>query len=323
MNMQANQNDSQMQVWRISSDVATAEVYADGGALHNLTFALPNGTPYSPLAEAPWQRDYLARGHTGAQPRHIELLGGEWPCVPFGTTQWDPAHHGFGTDHTWALEARTDNQICLSITYPKDHVVARVERKITLPMGRCAVELELTIHPRRTAVLPIGLHPILRIPEDARLTTETYDGVTTPPSRTGFASSTIAPDLSLKSLTNVPLLDGRTLNVAAAPKGLENELLQLWNTQGHIEMRDLGEGVSTHLEWDKSAFPHCLLWFANSDMSIGSTRFRGIGIEPINSFFDSNDEAHSSAIDNPKAGLALTAGTIWSTTYRIACDLRP
>lgn len=309
-----------LEVWRIFSDVAEAEVFSIGGALHNLEFQL-NGGRIKPLAEAPWQPDFLA-GATSDHPRHIELLGGEWPCVPFGTTANDPEHHGFGTNNSWTLVAMSDNQICLSIEYPSGHVIERIERKITLPKGQTSVDFELTIHPRSSTKMPIGLHPIFRLPETLdkfRLVPAAYDCAMVVPKEGTPQNSVLKPGAFFQSLDSAELIDGQAVNILANMEVLRNELIQLWQVEGAFEIQDEVQGIRIRLDWDRVAFPHCLLWVSNPGMAIqsGGDPFRGIGIEPINSFFDMNDIANP---DSEPAGVQLTAGQPWTTNYRITCE---
>lgn len=325
MNVPIENDSAALEIWKISSDVAKADVFSSGGSLHNLTFSLPDVEQYAPLAEAPWQSEFLNTVPASTHSRHIELLGGEWACVPFGTTAWDPAHHGFGTGESWTVQSKTDNQICLSIEYPEGHVIERVERKITLPMGKRSVEFVLTIFPRRSALIPIGLHPIFRIPNSANLVPATYECATVDPANGARPNSVLRPNTEMQSLENAAFIDGRVADVLADPQALRNELIQLWNVDGHFEVQDFGEGVRTRLEWDQKALPHCLLWVSNPGMSFGSgdRPFMGIGIEPINSFYDKNDSANShgrSSGTNEATGVRLVAGEKWSTNYRISCE---
>ena len=68
-----------MDQFHLSWSHGNATVFADGAALHHLTFDL-GGRLFSPFAEAPWQDDYLDHPHPDHHhedyPRHLQLLGG-------------------------------------------------------------------------------------------------------------------------------------------------------------------------------------------------------------------------------------------------------
>jgi galactose mutarotase-like enzyme len=318
-----------IEIWKIFSDVARADVFSIGGALHNLTFDLPSGKSYSPLAEAPWQSDYLLNAEASHRPKHLELLGGEWPCVPFGTTSLDPAHHGFGTDNPWTVDASSNNHIELSITYPEDHAIKRLQRKITLPMGETHVQIELNIVSRKTVFMPIGLHPIFRPPDQPNewlLIPGQHDYATAAPPNAGRIESALKPGVTLPSLERVPLSGGGTTNVLRSPEQLKDALIQLWNCAGSFDLLNHAQGVSTRVHWDNTVFPHCLIWICNSTnlLAADGQKFQGIGIEPVNSFFDINDASGppDGWPDGKKTttGIQLIADEPWSTRYQIACQ---
>ena len=100
--------------WRLTWDRGQADVFAIGGALHNLVFRLGNGCAVTPLAEAPWISE-LSIGADKSIPAHLRQLGGEWPCVPFGTTAIDLHHHGFGADNVWHVVESAADAITLAI----------------------------------------------------------------------------------------------------------------------------------------------------------------------------------------------------------------
>ena len=305
------------EVWKIRSNVAQADVYSVGGALHNLCFTLPDGRSVSPLAEADWQAAYLEKTGSG-RARHLELLGGEWPCVPFGASGLDPAHHGFGTDNHWTLEQHDENRLSLSINYPKDHTITQLRRDITLPMGASHVEIMLAITAGRDAVVPIGVHPILRIPDTNAwsLVPGRHNNATTSIKPTNVNGTSVVPKREVCGSGDVALRHRQRANLWNNPGVFNDALIQLWNTDGHFELHDKQAGIATWLDWDPSDLPHCLLWFANPGLSLDGAQngFRGLGVEPIHANFDGYE-----GTEIPPVGVALTAGKTWHTTYRIGC----
>jgi galactose mutarotase-like enzyme len=305
------------EIWRIRSDVAHADVFSVGAALHNLKFQLPNGSSVFPLAEAHWQQRYLTQSGSG-HPRHMELLGGEWPCVPFGSTGLDPSHHGFGADNPWRVVRRGDNHIALAIDYPEGHAIARLDREIRLPMGHHRVDITLGITSNRDVVVPVGVHPVLNIPKsrDWSLAPSRFERGTTSRKASRVGGVRMMAGNEFDAFGQVDLISGGTANLWHNPNEFTDALIQLWSTDGTIELHDHIGGVATRICWDPTDLPHCLLWFANPGLSIdGETAgFRGLGVEPIHSCFDGHEQSTS-----VPSGVTLTAGQTWHTSYRISC----
>jgi galactose mutarotase-like enzyme len=305
------------QVWKIRSNVAQADVYSVGGALHNLRFSLPDGKQVSPLAEAPWQKNYLITAHS-SHPRHIELLGGEWPCVPFGTTGFDPAHHGYGSNNPWQLEQHGDNHVSLSIAYPKGHTIKQLHREIKLPKDELHVEITLGITANQDAVIPIGVHPILNIPQTEKwaLVPGCYKYATTSTKPSKAGGSQLVPDAKICDAGHVALRHGKSVDLWKTPSVIDDALIQLWYTDGQFALHDSVAGTTTWVNWNADDLPHCLLWFANPGLSLekDSDGFRGLGIEPVHANFDGY-EGHAMA----PVGVKLSAEKTWQTTYQIGC----
>jgi galactose mutarotase-like enzyme len=305
------------EVWKLRSNVAQADVYSVGGALHNLRFTLPDGRQVSPLAEADWQNAYLTKTGSG-QARHLELLGGEWPCVPFGSSHLDPAHHGFGADHHWTFERQGENRLSLSITYPNGHAIKHLRRDIMLPMDENHVEIGLSVLANRDVVMPIGVHPIFKIPQTNAwsLAPGRHDKATTSAKPATVDGASVFPNHEICASGDVALRCGQSADLWRTPSVFTDALIQLWKTDGHFELHDRHEGTATWLDWNPNDLPHCLLWFANPGLSLdnASVGFRGLGVEPIHANFDGYEGTEISP-----AGVALTAGQPWQTTYRIGC----
>lgn len=317
----AAKSETATKVWHLRSAVAQAEVFAIGGALHNLRFTLPCGTQTSPLAEAAWQGEYLSRTGSG-QPRHIELLGGEWPCVPFGTTDLDPAHHGYGADNVWQVDEQGESHISLSIVYPKGHAIAGLYRRIVLSEEAPEVEITLGVTSARDCIVPIGVHPILKIPRSGNwtLVPGRYKTATTSPKPSHARTSQLLPDESICPNGHVGLQNGASANIWRAPQQIGDALIQIWNTDGFVELHDPAAGLATWVGWNADDLPHCLLWFANPGLSLreGDAGFRGLGVEPVHASFDGRGRG----ADDP-IGVTLSAGQTWQTQYRIGCRSLP
>jgi hypothetical protein len=329
-----------MSVWTLDWEFGSAEVIATAGILRDCTFRLPSGRRFSPLARAPWAgRDDI----DGSLPGHMRHLGGEFLCLPFGSggapqalsPRWDAeraAHqndllHGPCADREWRLTASTPSQLDLRIDYPEDHDIRYITRRIRVDPTRPAIDVQAIVHARRKTRLPLGIHPILRLPDrpqSARLAIDfeyglTYPGVLPP------AVSPCAVDANFARLSAVPMRAGGCTDFSHLPlDSPAEELFQLCGVAGEATLHYLDEQAKVRLNWDRSQLPSCLVWI--SDRALKEPpwggRFRGIGIEPAAAAFDLSIAVAAGA--NPIAAsgvataLAFEPATPVAIEYRIA-----
>ncbi len=284
----------------LSTAAARAVVSTRSAMLRSLRFER-DGVVVQPLAAAPWAPDAEA-----GRPAHLDVLAGEFVAVPFGSAgtpesaigAWAelppmdaPAlPHGLGADADWSVLEAGERRIRLGCDYPEGGVVAGLERVVALREDDPAVDLELRVHARRPGAVPIGLHPILRLPDQAfSLSLDvsfevgwTYPG-TVPP---GAAAA--EPGRTFRSLHAVPGPSG-TVDLGRLPldRPVEDVLL-LTGVRGPVTARFGDDGSGVVLDWDRSVLPSLLLWI--SDRALGGDpwghRYRGLGVEQVAAAFD-------------------------------------
>ncbi|NGN39963.1 hypothetical protein G6N74_02690 [Mesorhizobium sp. CGMCC 1.15528] len=309
--------------WALSWDRGHAEIFAVGGSLHNLTLVLDDGSSVMPLAEAPWINDPKIAANADI-PAHLRQLGGEWACVPFGKTPVDPHHHGYGTNNAWHVTSETAAEIALAIDYPSDHPIKRVERHIAGVPGEAAVEITLTVEARADCLLPVGLHPIFRMPEQGKrllLDPGVFSQGHTFPEIVEPGVSRLKPDDIFASLEQVPLENGSVADLSSQPSGLAEEIIQIDGASGCIRILYPDDGYRVQLDWNRDDFPAALIWLSDRGRSAPpwSSSFRGVGIEPVNAWFDDTRFAPQ-APDSLSLGRNFTAGERWTTRYRISAS---
>ena len=238
-----------------------------GAMLAPLTFVLPDGRQVSPLHIAPWAGDACAE----ALPGILRRLRGDWPCVPFGYSapaeafpaDWariiEPAPpgeeaHGHSSNAEWTWEPSATDALKLSLDYPRDSPVCQVERTITPDPDAAAVDLDLRIEVRRDCRLPIGLHPVFRLPVlpgDDRVEPGGFEHGLTYPTAVAPEALLFAPDRRVADLVAVPLRDGGTLDATSLPFEREaEELIQLVGVDGTIALHNRAEGYRVRLGWN-------------------------------------------------------------------------
>ena len=277
-------------------------------------------------------------------PGVLRRLRGEWPCVPFGRTDlptdlpegWaalspdDDWPHGYGSNHIWDCVSAEAHLVQLSIEYPTSAPIKRVERRIRVVPGAAALDIELVVQPRRTVILPVGLHPTFKLPQpDGRVRVELgpHQGIFTYPSRSAGAATLLHPDQRANRLETMPGVDG-PLDLSMLPlKTNSEELLQVRGLSADGDaaplcLHYLDHDARVDLTWDTKKLPDLMLWLSNR----GRPEFPwegqhvALGAEPVNSVFDLGRVAKP-PISHPLAdrvGVRLTADQPWSTRYRIA-----
>ncbi|HVL19853.1 MAG TPA: hypothetical protein VM422_02520, partial [Amaricoccus sp.] len=233
-----------------------------------------------------------------------------------------------GSNHHWRWLDSLEDELALAIDYPPAHPIAGLRRWLRPVDGEPAIDFGLAIEPRRDCRLPIGLHPVFRLPatpgaarlDVSAIAAHTFPGQVDPSAI--FAPGRISPDWHA-----VPLLDGATLDPASLPLAQRAEdLLQLSQAGGHAELRNLAEGYRVRLDWNAGHFPDLLLWFSNRGRQHPpwNGRHLAIGVEPVCSAFDLGTEI--SASPNPidaggrPTAHAFKAGEILESRYRVAVD---
>lgn len=314
-----------------------------GAMLAPVTFLLPGGRQVSPMQVAPW----AGESGTRALPGILRRLRGEWPCVPFGysvpaerfAADWaeamqpgdpDEEVHGHSSNTEWTWEPTDDGSLKLSLAYPASSPVRRVERTITPDPNAPAVDIAFRVAVREDCRLPIGLHPVFRLPltaRGARLEPGGFDHGLTYPSMVEPSAPFFAEDARFDDITSVPTRDGAPVDASRLPLDVATEeLLQLNGVDGTAALANETEGYRVRLTWQKEHFPSLLLWFSNRGRTEApwSGRHTAIGIEPICSPFGLGPP--TALADNPIArsgtptALAFKAAAPFVTRYRIAAE---
>lgn len=315
-----------------------------GGMLGPTLFVLPDGRQVAPLQIAPWAGEPGGK----ALPGILRRLRGEWPCVPFGndgdriaadgwpasraTPTVDADAHGFGSNHDWTIAADDPSRLELAIDYPQSHPIARLERRITPDPAAAAIDLELTVIPRRDCDLPIGLHPVLRLPETPGAMhielPESISAMTFPGDPD--ATSIFARGRFVENWRQVPGRDGRVIDPSRVPLPQPTEdLLQLLQVPGEVSLWNTAEGYRVRLSWNAEHFPTLLFWFSNRGRQFApwSGRHLALGVEPVCGAFDLGPQVSGQPNPVSAHGVPTThrfvAGEPFLTRYRIAIETAP
>lgn len=333
-----------------------------GAMLGPVLFKLDDGREVSPLHSAPWldrstetkSRSWQSNMPTDAPPLLRELHG-EWPCIPFGAASAEGLQNGWGVKDDiapvyphglpanahWDLKkisdtevvARFDTRLIQGSTTQRSinsNFTGQLERRISVKQGIARVDLSLAITSTVDTSLPIGLHPVLRLPTTpggAMLQVENYKEVWSYPGDTGGMRRVPA---GVRTPTLNRLIDtaGDELDATALPFASNSEdLLLLTDCEGQVSLLDHKTQISTTLQWNAADLPHLLLWISNRGRldAPWNGQHLALGIEPVCAAFDLgvacsrsanplNSEGHATAV-------TLHAGVPWQTDYALSAEL--
>ena len=266
------------------------------------------GVEIQPFAIAPWAED--SGPEYERLPNLLKRLRGEWVCVPFGIEradeklpeEWRPTvhsaaqvdlwPHGWSSNAQWRLEKLAGSRIALSLEYPEAHPVKRLRRTITASAIQPVLHFGLAIEVRAPCALPIGLHPIFRLPIEPRRAVLELDGASeawTPPVSLQPDIAHFRRDLRNVPLDRIPLLNGSEEDVTRLPLPYAAE--ELVFVRGHCgcaRLSNLDERYTVVLSWDPKVLPGCQLWLSNRGRTAypWNGRFLAVGIEPVRAAFD-------------------------------------
>lgn len=287
-----------MTALELAWDAGRAQVDTSAGMLSEVAFRTVRGE-FRPFAHAPWSPSDVSESLG-----HIQRLGAEFVCVPFGEDvgltdlpeAWrgcagasqDPGH-GLAADGEWAIVSSTPHEITLRFDFPPEHALERLERTIRAIAGRPRIELELRIVARRRTVTSVGLHPILRLPDTVRglhLEASFDEGMVHPAASAG--SGTVTAGALFDDLAAVPARVG-VADLSRLPLGQQTEaVVQLMHVTPPVVADYLDEGQRVLIDWDAAVLPSMLVWISDRFLSDApwSSRYRGLGLEPIAAAFD-------------------------------------
>lgn len=278
-----------------------AELQRLGGMLAPITFRAPGHADFAPMQVAPWADEPGAE----ALPGILRRLRGEWPCVPFGTTDrpadlpqtWaarDPGDawgHGHASNHEWQWQASDDAlALVLAIEPPGHTPLRRLTRTVRAVVDAPALEITLVIEVREPCTLPVALHPTMRL-DTGRVVLEMPHGgpCHSYPVAAEPGVSRLVPDRAFADLAAAPCVDGGTLALTHFPPVIDTEeLLQVQSISGPVQLHYLDRGWTLQLDWDRSLLPDAMLWVSHRGRRHApwNGRHRALGVEPLNSAFD-------------------------------------
>lgn len=298
----------------------SATVETTAAMLDHCVF-LVDGVPFSPLARAPW----LDEGEAPADlPGHLRRLAGEFVCLPFGeggpacevAVGWEDLiggvanvpSHGPAGDEEWERVEQRAGGITLRLRYPEGHLIDFLERRIDGVEGEPALALSLRIVARRDGATSLGLHPIVRLPEEPgalALSADFAFGLTYP----ALLAPGVARTRSGSTFDSLDAIPGVTGPVDLSRLPLDSpaeEVVLLCGARGPVTVQFREERMLLEVDWDRDILPSAQLWLSDRALQEApwGGRYRGLGIEPIAAAFDLADEVSTAVNPITDRGVA-------------------
>lgn len=305
-----------------------------GAMLAPVVFRAAGHADFAPMQVAPWAEE----PGSAALPGILQRLRGEWPCVPFGRTDLPPglppdwqaqaAHddwgHGFGSHHAWQWLSSDDPfSLGLGVVYPSGQPVHRLTRRVHAVPDAPALRISLQIDVHEPCVLPIALHPTVRLDAGRVELNVTHRGAgITYPVAAEQGISRLRPDAVFASLGAAPMSSGETLDLTRYPLAFDTEeLLQLQRIDGPVELHFIDQRWALRLDWDRHLLPDLMLWVSHRGRAAApwNGRHWALGVEPVNGAFDLGRVAVP-PLNHPaarQAGVALHPDRPCTLHYRL------
>lgn len=267
------------------------------GAMVSPEFVL-DGRLVQPFYRAPWD-DFAA------DPL-LAHLQGDFACVPFGIgpsamdgfpPPWDELEpgpdaraHGYPANSVWEPVTVGPDWAELLLELPEPEPVESIRRIIRCEQPWVSIAEEFTV--RQDVSLPLGLHPMFRLPSEAggaRLRLPGCRTLVTFPVATD-SSSVLLPATEFGDAAGAPLREGGVLDLTSLPLPVATEelVLMVEVAEPRVALENLVEGYRILLEWESDYLSHCLLWISNRGRNFPPWNGRNLclGVEPVTSAFD-------------------------------------
>ncbi|AIV73849.1 hypothetical protein X994_6546 (plasmid) [Burkholderia pseudomallei] len=308
-----------MSGWTIEWSHGQANVQVLGGMLGPVWFQMPDGRIVQPFAVFPWTNE-------GTPPGERPLTGlmaggcGEWPCVPFGVgtavadSEWRPPIHGESAHHAWVRVDDGRDPSCLALRFRCGAAgpIEMLERQIAGVPGAAAIQCKLTVHVRWPCLLPIGLHPTLRVPARPRslsLLPGDFEFAMTYPREVESGADLLVSGTVFSDLSSVPARNGGAVDLTAYPlREATESIVQLCGIEGRVDVVNQDERYRLSITWPSAQLPSCVLWISNGGRRSWpwNGRHFALGVEPVCAAFDLGMAASNEGNSISERGVATT-----------------
>ena len=296
-----------------------------------------------PLHSANWIND---RSHEyNSLPGILKQLSGEFPCVPFGinspveqlSSEWSNCYseepyvinepHGYAANNDWESTEISDQKIKFKIFYPQNDNVDYLIRTIEVNENEIhKIKCSLEIAVKKDCSLPIGLHPMIKIPSKKnkiKIIPGNFKFGLTYPGLVLSEKTLGAIGKEFTTIENVPGFQGSDVNISQPPlEGNYEDLFQLCGIDGNMMIENYEDNYRLKYSWNPDHFTSVLMWLSNKGREEypWNSSHVTFGLEPITSAFGLSTHV-SNNLTNPihsrgvPTSLKFLKNQNWKTEY--------
>lgn len=291
--------------YRLSNESVEAFITRRGGHLAPVTFRLGNRR-IQPYSLAPWEPGEISQEF----PPLLQVLRGDFFCLPFGPNPWSDHYHGDSANGEWTVEALIEGHRIHMGLSPHD-LGGQIRKIMQLEEGQTAIYQEHQIS-GLNGQFSYGHHAILDlspcVERKARISVSpikygsTYPGLFSNPEKSEYGC--LQAEAEFDSLRRVPQVTGGYADLTLHPERRGYEDLVMVATADEVELAwsaAVMDGYVWYCLKNPRDFPATILWISNGGRHSApwsGRHYHRLAIEEVCSYFC------DSVLDSRKAPLA-------------------
>lgn len=277
--------------WSLAAGPVSLALTKRGGHLGPVSFSLPRGKVAEPYSKAPWKPSECAKG----TPPILEVLRGDFFCLPFGVSESVPGVHGDPANLSWRLVKEEENALTLDLRLRQ--FSGKIRKIVSLDGNHRAVYQEHQLS-GLDGSFNYGHHAILEFPEKGgpyyfNTSPIRFGGIKPPPydNPPEGEYGALPSGATFKNLRSVPTVRGGKVDLREYParEGFEDlVMVSAKAPKGFAWTAATMDGYVWFSLKDASQFPSTMMWFSNGGRHSppwNGLHRRRLGLEEVCSFF--------------------------------------
>lgn len=276
--------------WSLASGPVSLSLTKRGGHLGPVAFSLPRNRVVEPYSKAPWKPRECEKG----TPPILQVLRGDFFCLPFGVSDSVPGVHGDPANLSWRLVKEDHSTLTADLRLRQ--FPGKIRKTVSLDGENRAVYQEHQISGLE-GPFNYGHHAILEFPEEGgpfyfNTSPIRFGGIKPPPydNPSGGEYGSLPSGATFKHLRSVPTVWGGKVDLREYParEGFEDLVMVSAKPTGFAWTAATLDGYVWFSLKDTREFPSTMMWFSNGGRHgppWNGLHRRRLGLEEVCSFF--------------------------------------